>query len=86
MRKRDEMISTAFGKAAKTISFDKIVLKELESKAKREGTTSSKIVNMLCKQEILTDARFFRLMAKEHYLKFQEYKYMCEETAITIKE
>ena len=81
MRKKDKNNPTS-GKAAKTINFDKIVLEKLEDKARKEGSTVTNIVNMLCKQIILNDEKYYREMAKYHYLKFQEFNYMKERTEV----
>ena len=75
MRKKDETKSI-FCKAVKTINFDKSVLEALEDKARKENTTVSKIVNSLCKSIILTDKSYYALLAKQHYIEFQKYKYM----------
>jgi len=84
LRKIDKQ-KPSFGKAAKTINFDKIVLKKIEDKARIEGTTASNIVNMLCKQIILKDTEYFREMSKYYYLKFQEFQYMKDQ-ADNLKE
>lgn len=75
MRKQDKS-KPSFGRAAKTINFEKIVLEKLEDKARKENSTVTNIVNQFCKQVILTDERYYKEMAKFHYLKFQEFKYM----------
>lgn len=84
MRKIDVNKSSAFGKAAKTISFDKVVLDLLEKKAKEDLTTASNIVNMRMRQ-VLNDREYNRMMAKHHYMKFQEYKYLADELVIEIE-
>lgn len=81
MRKRDQN-KPSTGKAAKTINFDKIVLEKLEEKAIKERSTVTNIVNLLCRQIILMDEKYYREMAKFHYLKFQEFNYMKEQTEI----
>ena len=85
MRKIDQKKSSVFNKAAKTISFDKIVLTRLEKLAKEQTTTTSNIVNMLCRRHILTDNGFYRTMAKEHYLEFQKFKYMADECTVMVE-
>ncbi len=80
MRKIDQEKSTAIGKAAKTINFDKIVLTKLEERAKQSGTSVSNLVNMICWRGIMTDSEFHKQMMKHHYMKFQEHKYMKERS------
>lgn len=82
MRKKDEEKLT--GKAVKTINFDKHVLEVLEKRAKTNGTTVSNMVNSAVRSIILTDREFYQMMAKEHYLKFQEYNYMKEQQELQI--
>ena len=82
MRQKDQ--EKLSGKALKTINFDKHVLAELELKAKRHGTTVSALVNTAVRQVILTDKEFYTLMAKHHYLKFQEFHYMKEQQELQI--
>ena len=72
-------------KAAKTINFDKIVLEKLERRAVECNTTTSHIVNMLCRRIILQDAQFFRELAKEFYMKFQEANYLKEQALIEVE-
>ena len=81
MRKKD-IDKPSSGRAAKTINFEKIVLEQLEEKARIERSTVTNIVNLICKQIILTDERYYREMAKYYYLKFQEFNYMKEQTKI----
>ncbi len=85
MRKIDKEKSSAFGKAAKTINFDKIVLKKLEERAKAHNTNASNIVNAIVKRVVMTDIGFYKHVAKEHYMQFQRYKYMAEELAIQVE-
>ena len=89
MRKRDieaEMHPTKiYKKACKSISFTKIVLQKLEDRAKKERTSVSCLVDMICRRAVMTDPEFFSEMAKHHLLEFQRYKYMKEE-AMTILE
>lgn len=79
MRTRDKNKSCAFGKAAKTISFDRIVLEKLEARALNEGTTVSHFVNATIRRIVLSDAGFYREMMREHWKEFQHYKYLREE-------
>ena len=72
-------------KAVKTINFDIIVLRKLEERANQEQTTVSKIVNLLCRKVILSDVKYYETLAKHHYLKFQEAKFLKEQ-AEAIKE
>lgn len=76
MRKADSKKIAGFEKAAKTINFDKIVLQRLETMAKKERTSVSNIVNMLCRHNVMTDVEYYRQLSKMHYLKFQEYQFM----------
>ena len=80
VRKIDLGKHSVVGKAAKTINFDKIVLIKLESIAKRDGSKVSSIVNNLCRSKVLSDGKFYREMAKYHYLKFQEFNFMKDQT------
>ena len=77
MRNADKEKSP-LGKASKTINFDKIVLLELEKKARLENTTVSNIINSLCRERIMTDERFYEEMRKHHALKVNEYDYMID--------
>lgn len=73
------------GKAAKTISFDKCVLMQLEAHSKGCGTSVSNIVNMLVRNKVMGVDGFFREMAREHWLEFQRYQYLRDEAANKIK-
>ena len=86
MRKKD-INKPNTSKAAKTINFDKIVLETLELRAKKEGTTVSNLVNIVCRQVVMTDTVFCREMSKFHYLKFQEFQFLKNqaETQILVK-
>ncbi len=84
MRRIDKKKSM-MGKAAKTINFDKIVLAKLEERSVKENTKVSSIVNMLCRRYILGDVNFFSEMAKLHYLKFMEFKYMKDQAELRIQ-
>jgi len=83
MRRRDreaEMHPTKiYTKAAKTISFTKIVLIKLEQRAKTENRSVSDLVDMICRRVVMTDPDFFREMAKHHLLEFNRYQYMKQE-------
>ena len=85
MRKWDQEKTNKLGKAAKTINFDRAVLKAIEDRAKKEGTTASNIINTMCRQYIITDSEFYHMMAKEHFLKFQECRYLQEQSEIKIE-
>lgn len=78
MRERDTH-KASFEKAAKTISFERVVLEKLEDKAKRERTTVSNLVNTFCKKIVLNDVEFYRELAKFHYLEFQKFNYMKDQ-------
>lgn len=84
MRRRDEKAEQSmhqlYTKAAKTISFDKIVLKKLEERAKEQKTSVSNLVNMMCRSKVMTDPEFYSEMSKHHYLEFQRYQYMKKES------
>jgi len=84
MRKIDEAKSTAFGKAQKTINFDKIVLMAVENRAKETGSKVSNLVNDLVRRHFMTDADFYEERAKYHAMKMHEAKYMSER-ALAIK-
>jgi len=84
MRKRDKEIAR-FGKAAKTLTLDKVVLLKLEERAKQEKTTSSNIVNILLRRYILTDPEYYKELARFHYLEMQKYRYMKEECINSIE-
>ena len=66
MRRMDEEKSVAYGKAAKTINFDKIVLIGTERRAKEEGTSVSHMLNDFCRRKFLSDAEFFSERARYH--------------------
>ena len=69
-------------KALKTINFDVLVLRKLEELAVKNNTKVSVIVNMLCRQVVLSDAAYFKEMSKYHFLKFQEMQYLGEQARI----
>ena len=79
MKKIDKEKSSLFCKAGKTINFDKIVLEQLEARARRESTSVSNLVNALVRRVVMNDVEFFRELSKQHYLKFQEYQFMKEQ-------
>lgn len=79
MRKIDKKKDSFDGKAAKTINFDKIVLLKIEEKAKKIGTTPSQLVNMICRQIVLTDISFYKEMKKFHHLEVCKFDYMIEQ-------
>ena len=78
MRKQDEH-KPITGKASKTISFDKIILKKLEERSKQTGATVSQIVNRICRRVVLSDPEYYRELSKYHYLKFQEFQFMKDQ-------
>lgn len=84
MRKKDEEKSTSFGKATKTINFDKHVLKELESKAKLHSTTVSNMINSMAKDILISEVEFHSFMARQYYLKFQEHQYLKSQAEIKV--
>ena len=65
-------------KVIKSINFDNEVLDKLKERAKKENTTVSNLVNMVCRQQILSDFNYFRSQAKHHFIQFQKFKYMQE--------
>ena len=76
VRKRDEHKNKFIGKAAKTISFDKLILEQIEERAKKEGTDVSKLVNRVCRRAFLTDVDFHTVMARYYNSKMQEHLFM----------
>jgi exopolysaccharide biosynthesis protein len=70
------------GKAVQTINFDKEVLKAIEDKALKEGSTASFIVNSLCRQIVLSDEAWHRYKAKEHYVEFQKHKFLADSKEV----
>lgn len=60
---------------AKTISFENWVLKRLERQAAEEETTVSNLVNFFCRNYLMNDMNYARMMAKHHYLEFQKWQY-----------
>ena len=82
MRKIDEAKCSLNGMAVKTINFEKVVLKFLEERARRENTTVSKFVNMICRGVVLNDMKYHTEMSKMHYLKFQEHQFMKEQAEL----
>ena len=70
------------GKAAKNINFDKIVLLELENKAKKENTTVSNIVNFIVRGAIMSDKEYYRFLMKYYNTKFHEARFMAEQIDI----
>ncbi len=78
MRTKDKD-KPVLSKASRTVNFDKVILEELEDKARKENTTVSHLVNHICRQQLLTNATYFRFMAKHHQIEFQKYNYLKEE-------
>ena len=85
VRKRDEHKNRFVGKAAKTISFDKIILEKIEVRAEKEGTDVSKLVNRVCRRAFLTDVDFHTVMARYYNSKMQEHLFMKQES-LAIRE
>ena len=75
MRKIDQA-KPSNKKVLKTINFEKIVLEEIEKKAKKCNINVSALVNEICKQVVMDNVMFFRELSKFHYMKFQEYQYL----------
>ena len=80
MRKRDNKLSKQT--AAKTIILEKWVLHRLEQKAIEENTTVSKLINWFIRGIVIGDEEYYRQKAKYHYVKFQEYNYLKEQSGI----
>lgn len=81
MRKIDKH-KTAFEKAAKTISFEKPVLDKLEERARKLGTTASKLCNSIVKDKIMLEEEYWSFMAKEYNLKMQEALWFKDQAKI----
>lgn len=69
----------SWGKAQKTINFDKIVLDALEKRAQKENTTVSNLVNLMCRRAALSEKEFYREMSRYYYMKFQEALYLKDQ-------
>ena len=82
MRKKDFKL---VGRTGKTISFDNIVLRQLEKRARETNSTVSNLVNTIMRQKIMSDSEFYKELSKFHYLKFQEFQFMKEQTLIKIE-
>lgn len=67
------------GKKVQTINFDEEVLEALFLRSRKANTTISNLVNTICKDKVMDEIDFYRVMAKKHYLKFNEYHYMKEQ-------
>ena len=78
MRKRD-LKKELTGKAAKTISFDKLILDKLEKKAKDEYSSVSFIVNHFMRKIMFKDSKYCREMQKFHLQEAQRYNLMKED-------
>lgn len=65
-------------KVSLSIRLDKAVLTHFEKIARRDQTTVSSIINTACRA-IMTDAEYYRQLAKHHRLKFEEYRIMQEQ-------
>lgn len=81
MRSRDKDRSS-FAKAAKTISFDKVLLKKLERRADIEGTNVSNIVNRICWDNAFSDEQYYKELARHHWMEFQKARYMKEQSIV----
>ena len=69
MRKIDEK-KPSWGKAAKTINFDKEVLKRLEERAIADNTTVSFLNNALFRNIVMRDEEWHKFKAKEQEISF----------------
>jgi len=85
MRSIDKDKGMVNSKAAKCIYFDKIVLLRLEKIALQQSTSVSNLVNMLVRRHLMTDISYYKLMAKEYWLKFQELRYVVEQLEAEIE-
>ena len=85
MREMDKKKDDVEGKAAKTINFEKIVLKFLEKRAKKAGTKVSTYVNRLARQVVLNDVSYWKEQKKHYWMKFQEAKYQEEQAQIALE-
>jgi hypothetical protein len=65
MRAKD-MEKNANEKAAKTVSFDKPVLEQMESLAKIQNTTVSNLVNWACRRTVMNEIKYYNEMALYH--------------------
>ena len=75
MRGQDKDKSN-FGKASRTITFDKVVLKRLEERSRLENKKVSELVNLAVKELIISDIEYYRMLAKEANREFHEYLYL----------
>ena len=85
MRSIDKDKDTLTGKAAATISFDKIVLRDLEKKAAENKTKVSSIVNMICRQHVLGDRNWHYTMMKEHMMQYHKHKYELDTLELKVE-
>ncbi len=85
MRKIDENKDTVIGMAAKTINFEKLVLLNIEKRARAAGTNASKYINRLARQVVLSDANYWSEQKKYFWMKFQEAKYNEEQARIKME-
>ncbi len=67
------------GKENITISFDKAVADKLEYLCRRNNTNKSNVVNAIVRRTIMSDAEFYRTLAKDYNLKMQEALFMKEQ-------
>jgi len=84
MRKIDEKKDIT-GMAAKTINFEKVVLQNLEEKAKKQGTNVSRMVNAFCRRIVLSDSEYYRELKKEAYIEFLRVQYMEDQANIKLE-
>jgi hypothetical protein len=78
MRTRDKD-KPVTGKASQTISFEVVVLRNLERKAEAMGMNLSTLVNIICRRVALDDENYYRELSKHYYMKFQEATWMKEQ-------
>lgn len=62
-----------------TISFEPEVIRQIDRIVLREGISRTTLVNRLLKRLTMTDVEYYRELAKQAYVKFQEYQYLKEQ-------
>ncbi len=65
-------------KVLKTFNLDKIVAEKLEAKCSREGTKASTFVNLVLREIVMDDLKWFESLRKEAALKINECDYMID--------
>lgn len=85
MRKMDKD-KPITSKVGQTISFEKFVLTRMEKMAEQQGSSVSNLVNKICREILVSDVAYWRLVMKEKNREFQEAKYMREEAEKLSKE